>query len=239
MALRLLLGASFSKKEDRAMSAVKVTTDHQEIRKWVEARGGKPAHVKRTARGKGPGMLRIDYPGFSDEETLEPMSWAQWFRAFDANDLAFVHQDAVKGGRKSRVSRLVARGSAATGRRGSAAKRTATTRSAAGRSVAKRGAVKRGTVKRATVKRATVKPGTAARTRAAKRIGVRSATKSAGAVRTTKRPSTARKARTMRKTPRAAAGRMAKRTGSQPSKDNGKTTKTAKTAKIARMAKSR
>ena len=39
----------------------KVTTDHQEIREWVEERGGHPARVK----GGGGGLLRVDYPGFS------------------------------------------------------------------------------------------------------------------------------------------------------------------------------
>jgi hypothetical protein len=171
------------------MSAAKVTTDHQEIRKWVEARGGKPAQVKKTGRGKDPGILRIDYPGFSGQESLQPLSWDEWFRAFDAHDLAFVHQDAVKGGPKSRFSKLVARDSVATGRRGSAAKRTPNkpatgTRSAARRSTAKRSTAKRSTAKRVTAKRATKRPST-----------VR----------------TPRTTRTTRKSPRAAAGRISKR----------------------------
>src|SRR5438874_1539332 len=96
VALGLLLGASFPVRRMKAMAASKVTTDHDEIRKWVEARGGKPAHVKRTGRGnKDPGILRIDYPGFSGEDTLEPLAWNDWFQAFDENQLAFVYQDAV------------------------------------------------------------------------------------------------------------------------------------------------
>ena len=54
-------------------SNAKVTTDHRLIRKWVEARGGHPATVKRTRRGDEPGVLRIDYPGYSGEEALEPI----------------------------------------------------------------------------------------------------------------------------------------------------------------------
>src|SRR5438045_187780 len=53
------------------MSEAKVTADHNEIRTWVEARGGHPARVKGTEDGGGSGMLRIDYPGYSGEETLE------------------------------------------------------------------------------------------------------------------------------------------------------------------------
>ena len=47
-------------------SEAKVTTDHDEIRGWVEERGGHPARVKEARK-----LLRIDYPGFSGEERLE------------------------------------------------------------------------------------------------------------------------------------------------------------------------
>lgn len=138
------------------MSEAKTTTNHQEIRKWVEARGGIPAHVKRTGRGGDQGVLRIDYPGFSGQESLGRISWDDWFKAFDDNQLAFLYQDSVKGGAKSRFSKLVAReGRRAPPRRVSAAKRT-TARGARGS--AKHTAAKRGTAaKRATPKRATTK----------------------------------------------------------------------------------
>ena len=47
-------------------SKSQVTTDQNEIRRWVEERGGRPAVVKST-RGKADdvGILRIDFPGFS------------------------------------------------------------------------------------------------------------------------------------------------------------------------------
>ena len=80
------------------MPSAKATTDHDEIRKWVEARGGHPAHVKGTR------VLRIDYPGFSGEDTLEAIDWDDWFKTFDRSKLAFLHQ----GGR-SRFSKLVER----------------------------------------------------------------------------------------------------------------------------------
>lgn len=92
------------------MSSAKVTTDHDEIRRWVEERGGVPACVKGTG-GKGdPGMLRIDFPGFGGEESLQEIDWDTWFEAFEANELAFLHQDTVeKGGQTSRFNKLVAR----------------------------------------------------------------------------------------------------------------------------------
>lgn len=93
----------------------KVTTDHQEIRRWVEERGGKPAQVK------GTGLLRIDYPGFSGEESLEPITWEEFFDAFDKNNLAFVYQEESKSGEESRFSKLVDRDSVEEAKRGSAA----------------------------------------------------------------------------------------------------------------------
>jgi hypothetical protein len=93
-------------------SGSKVTTNHEEIRQWVEERGGRPASVKGTEKGRGTGLLRIDYPGFSGEDTLEPITWEEFFEAFDANKLAFLYQEETKDGGKSRFSKLIDRDSA-------------------------------------------------------------------------------------------------------------------------------
>ena len=84
-------------------SEAKVTTDHDEIREWVEERGGHPARVKGTE------LLRIDYPGFSGEERLEEINWDEFFEAFDENNLAFLYQEKTKDGKQSRFSKLVDR----------------------------------------------------------------------------------------------------------------------------------
>src|SRR3954465_9799243 len=81
----------------------RVTTDHDEIRKWVEERGGFPATVKTTESNGKPGILRIDYEGFSGEDRLEKISWEQFFEAFDENSLAFLYQDD----KDSRFSKLI------------------------------------------------------------------------------------------------------------------------------------
>lgn len=94
-----------------ADSEARVTTDHEEIRQWVEARGGRPARVKGTENKKGPGVLRIDYPGFSGEDTLEPISWEEFFKAFEENNLAFLYQEKTKDGSESRFSKLIDRDS--------------------------------------------------------------------------------------------------------------------------------
>jgi hypothetical protein len=92
-----------------------ITTDHGEIRRWVEAHGGHPATVKRTARGGGPGLLRIDYPGFSGEDSLEEISWDEFFDKFEESGLAFVYQDRKADGADSRFSKLVRRDGASGG----------------------------------------------------------------------------------------------------------------------------
>ena len=83
------------------MADSKITTDHDELRKWVEERDGHPARVKGTE------LLRIDYPGFSGEDTLEEISWEEFFAAFDKNKLAFLYQDKLESGETSRFSKLI------------------------------------------------------------------------------------------------------------------------------------
>ncbi len=87
-------------------------TDHDEIRRWAEARGAKPACVRGTGgkRGKDdPGMIRLDFPGWSGAESLESISWDVWFRAFDENNLALLVQDKTAGREKSNFNKLVKR----------------------------------------------------------------------------------------------------------------------------------
>ncbi len=72
------------------------TTDHDEIRNWVEQREGKPSIVKDTAdNGREGAMLRIDFdePGGNDDEGLEHIGWDRFFKIFDDNDLAFLRVD--------------------------------------------------------------------------------------------------------------------------------------------------
>jgi hypothetical protein len=89
------------------MAEAKTTTDHDEIRRWVEQRGGRPARVIETGEDDDPGILRINFnePGGDDDVGLEEISWDEWFGAFDENGLAFLYQD--EGG--SRFNKLVRR----------------------------------------------------------------------------------------------------------------------------------
>jgi hypothetical protein len=78
------------------MSSSRVTTDHEEIRKWAEERGAKPAAVKRTGGKDDVGIIRLDFPGYSGEDSLE-----------------LVIQDATADGERSNFNKLVSRNKAA------------------------------------------------------------------------------------------------------------------------------
>jgi hypothetical protein len=97
-----------AESDERLAGESTTTTDHEEIRSWVEQRGGRPARVRDTERG-GAGILRIDYPGVGDEESLEEIAWDECFEAFEDNRLAFLYQEETKEGEESRFSKLVSR----------------------------------------------------------------------------------------------------------------------------------
>jgi hypothetical protein len=94
------------------MSSAKTTTNHDEIRSWVEKRGGHPAVVAATedSRGNGGGLLRIDYdePGGNDDNRLHRITWNEFFRIFDENGIAFLYDP----GGDSRFSKFVEKESA-------------------------------------------------------------------------------------------------------------------------------
>src|SRR5690606_8100911 len=55
---------------ERHVAQAKTTTDHDEIRKWAEERGGRPSVVRTDGEG---GILRIDFQ--EPDENLEEISW--------------------------------------------------------------------------------------------------------------------------------------------------------------------
>jgi hypothetical protein len=87
------------------MAEATTTTNHDEIRKWIEARNGRPAAVRTGSSG---GILRIDFG--EPEDNLEPVEWDEFFRIFDENRLAFLHQDKTRDGKTSRFNKFVERG---------------------------------------------------------------------------------------------------------------------------------
>ena len=79
------------------------TTDHATIRKWAEARDGRPARVKGTGDAKDAGLLRLDFG--KPEESLEAITWEEFFEKFEESELALLYEDEPD----NRFSKLVRR----------------------------------------------------------------------------------------------------------------------------------
>src|SRR3954468_22320769 len=82
-------------------------TDHEQIRQWAEDRGAKPTCVRGTGGGGDTGMIRLDFPGYSGAESLQPIDWDEWFRQFDESNLALLVQETTAGGQRSNFNKLV------------------------------------------------------------------------------------------------------------------------------------
>jgi hypothetical protein len=65
--------------------------------------------VKGTGKGDDTGMIRLDFPGYSGEESLQEISWDDWFEKFDESGLALLVQDRTAGGTESNFNKLVRR----------------------------------------------------------------------------------------------------------------------------------
>ena len=81
-----------------------VTTHHEVIREWAEARGGRPATVPGTEHGDHLGVLRIDFQ--EPDAGLREVSWEEWFATFDGRRLNFIYQEERSDGRRSTFFRL-------------------------------------------------------------------------------------------------------------------------------------
>jgi hypothetical protein len=87
----------------------KVTTNHDEIRRWIEERGGHPASVKDTAESGEVGVLRVDFEGFGDPGAHTRISWEEFFKKFEESKLAFLYQDETSSGQTSRFNKFINR----------------------------------------------------------------------------------------------------------------------------------
>ncbi|HVT11636.1 MAG TPA: hypothetical protein VHE55_05175 [Fimbriimonadaceae bacterium] len=91
------------------MASARTTTNHDEIKRWAEARGAVPSTVKRTSNPDDPGILRLHFSGFSGGDSLQGIGWEEWFRKFDDQNLALLYQEETKDGQKSNFNKLVSR----------------------------------------------------------------------------------------------------------------------------------
>ncbi len=97
--------------EEMDMAQAKVTTDHEDILKWAEARGGRPAAFHSTQSKDGTGIIRIEFPGAPNakDDNLEEISWDEFFEKFDEANLALLYQEETARGQRSNFNKLVGR----------------------------------------------------------------------------------------------------------------------------------
>lgn len=91
----------------------RVLTEHDEIRRWAEERDAQPACVRGTGSEEDVGMIRLDFPGYSGETSLEPIDWDEWLQKFDENNLALLVEDQTARGEQSNFNKIIGRETAA------------------------------------------------------------------------------------------------------------------------------
>lgn len=104
------------------MAEAKVMTEHEAIRKWAEERGGRPAAVKGTHRKGDTGIIRLIFPEApnADEDSLEEISWEEFFEKLDRAGLALLCQETTAKGERSLFNKLVSRETAEARQEGGA-----------------------------------------------------------------------------------------------------------------------
>jgi hypothetical protein len=80
----------------KTMPENRTTTDHEEIRRWAEERGGRPAAVVSAEnQNVAAGGLRIDFPDYDSGEPLQEITWTEFFDRFEEENLTFIFQEEM------------------------------------------------------------------------------------------------------------------------------------------------
>jgi hypothetical protein len=69
-----------------------ITTDHDEIRRWIQTHHGAPARKLTFTTTHPDGFLCIDFLGMHTPD-LQHLSWTEWFTTFDKQGLALCYPD--------------------------------------------------------------------------------------------------------------------------------------------------
>jgi hypothetical protein len=95
-----------------------ITTDHDEIRRWAEERGGAPVIVRdTTSLSPGEGYLNLEFPGYDRGENAQRVSWDDFFRTFEERNLAFQYQQERPSGTETFNFKLIDRDDAGNANR--------------------------------------------------------------------------------------------------------------------------
>src|SRR5438105_5440683 len=86
-----------------------ITTDHEEIRAWIEQRNGTPVEVSNPGGDPGGSFLQVEFPGYDRGEYASPISWDQFFQKFEERSLAFQYQEESASGSQTHFFKLIDR----------------------------------------------------------------------------------------------------------------------------------
>jgi hypothetical protein len=108
----------------------KTTQDHDEIRRWAEARNAIPCEVASTERNGEPGILRFCFPKAKNrnDDSLKEIDWEDFLAKFDENGLSLVYQEKTAGGARSNFNKLIHAESESTGSTRSRSSKSTSTR---------------------------------------------------------------------------------------------------------------
>lgn len=87
----------------------RTTQDHDEIRRWAEARHAIPCEVASTHQDGEAGILRFCFPKSRNrnDAALHEIDWNQFFDKFDQNGLSMVYQEKTSTGSRSNFNKLI------------------------------------------------------------------------------------------------------------------------------------
>jgi hypothetical protein len=94
---------AIKQRRSKTSGGARATTDHDEIISWAEEKGARPVMVS------GTGILRLDFPGLSGDDSFEAISWDEFFEKFEQSELAFLYEDTTGTRRNSTFNKLVHR----------------------------------------------------------------------------------------------------------------------------------
>jgi pyruvate/2-oxoglutarate dehydrogenase complex dihydrolipoamide acyltransferase (E2) component len=153
--------------------------------------------VKRTGSAEDVGILRFDFPGYSGQDTLESITWEQFFQKLDERNLALLYEEETSGGQKSNFNKIVSAETTAPAKRPARSPRAVSKKSAVKKPLppaAKKAAANKGVTKKAAAKKGATKKG------ATKKAGMKKvARKKTAARKTTGRKAAVRKGVTKKK----------------------------------------
>jgi hypothetical protein len=97
------------KEPSMASRLSRTTQDHDEIRRWADARHAIPCEVASTRRDGEAGILRLCFPNARNrnDSALKEIDWDQFFDKFDENGLSMVYQEKTASGSRSNFNKLI------------------------------------------------------------------------------------------------------------------------------------